>query len=174
MLSFPGLGARGGGCPVPINPFPKPLASVCQSAAGRATTQLGITIESPGPCALATSSLFCGLSEVSPARPLCELIRSLTWAHLLSISSRVMGQNDVGSSTCTHFGVRGQVRLQVCVGAMVWGRGTAPREHGGKREIRQQVWSGPFWGLPSPSPGQCISNNLRIFPSPPPLAWSLH
>ena len=104
---------------MPINPFPNPLASICQSAAGRAMTQLGITIESPGPCALATSSLLCGQSEVSPAPPLCsgfptpppvpnELIRSWTWAHLLSISSHVMGQNDVGSSMCTHFGGGGR------------------------------------------------------------------
>ena len=38
MLSFPGSEARGGGCPVPTNPFANPPASVCESAAGRAMT----------------------------------------------------------------------------------------------------------------------------------------
>lgn len=121
----------------PINPFSKASASACQSAAGRATTQLGITMKALVPVPEQHLPSFCGLSEVSPARPLCELIRSLTWAHLLSISSRVMGQNDVGSSRVLTLVSEGQVS-QVCVEGNGLGE-NCPREHGGKREIRQQV-----------------------------------
>lgn len=85
-----------------------------------------------------------------------------------------MGQNDVGSSTRTHFGCQGAGEAPGLCGGNGLGKGNCPQRTWGKE--RDQA-TGLIWTilrLPSPSPGQCISNNLRIFPSPPPLAWSLH